>query len=55
MPKVPKISLYIIMQNLQKSIGDDVEFLPADKCQMFPQIYVIVLGVCGQKCPNYPK
>ena len=34
---------------------DEVNFLPADKCQMFPQIDIIILGVCVKACPNYPK
>ena len=32
-----------------------VDFLPADKCQSFPQSDTIILGACGQPCPNYPK
>ena len=34
---------------------DKVEFLPADKCQMFPQTDIIILDVCGKACANYPK
>ena len=34
---------------------DEVDFLPADKRQRFLQIDNIILGVCGQGCPNYPK
>ena len=30
-------------------------FLPADKRQIFRQIDTIILGVCDQACPNYPK
>ena len=30
---------------------DEVDFLPADKCQMFPQIDTIILGVW----PGMPK
>ena len=52
MPKVLKISFYIF-QYLQKSIGDEVDFLPADKRQMFPQSDTIILGVCEQACLNY--
>ena len=33
----------------------EVGFLPADKCQMFPQIDTIILGAFGKACPNYPK
>ena len=31
---------------------DEVIFLLADKCQSFLQIHTIILGVCGQACPN---
>ena len=42
---------------------DEVDFLPADKSQMFPQIdtillyyyYTITLGVWGKACTSYPK
>ena len=35
---------------------DEVDFLLADKRQRFLQIDSIILGVCGQTCPNYmPK
>ena len=35
---------------------DEVDFLLADKRQRFLQIDSIILGVCGQACPNYmPK
>ena len=30
-------------------------FLPTDKRQGFLQIAVIILGVCSQAYPNYPK
>ena len=33
---------------------DEVD-LSADKCQRFFQIDAIILDVCGQSCPNYPK
>ena len=46
-------------------MGDKVDFLPVDKHesllqrllkrQSFLQIDTIILGVCGQACPNYPK
>ena len=29
--------------------------LPGDKRQKFHQIDTVILGVCGQACPNYPK
>ena len=34
---------------------DEVDFLRANKRERFPQIDAIILGVCGQVCPNYPK
>ena len=34
---------------------DEVAFLSTDKCQRFLQIDTVILGVCGQACPNYPK
>ena len=33
----------------------EVDFLPTDKRQMFPQIDIIILGVHGKACPNYAK
>ena len=30
-------------------------FLPADKCWNFVHIDTIIVGVCGQACPNYLK
>ena len=30
-------------------------FLPADKRQRFLESDSIILGVCGQACPNCPK
>ena len=33
---------------------DEVGFLPVDTRQMFPQIDIIILGVCGTACPNSP-
>ena len=34
---------------------DEVDFLPADKHQLFLQIDTTTLGVSGQACPIYPK
>ena len=56
MSKVPKItSLYISLQYLKENRKDEVDFLPADKLQRLLQIDTIIVGVCGQACPNYPK
>ena len=45
----------ISLQYLKENMTDKVDFLPADNRQRFLQIYTIILGVCGQACPNYPK
>ena len=34
---------------------DEVDFLPTDKHQRYHRIGTIILGVCGQACPSYPK
>ena len=36
------------------NVKDEVHFLHADKSERFLQIDTIILGVCGQTCPNYP-
>ena len=36
----------ISLQYLKKNVKDDVDFLPADKCQRFLQSDTIILGVC---------
>ena len=36
-------------------MNDEVNFLPADKRQKFLQSDIIILVVCGQACPDYPK
>ena len=43
----------ISLQYLKENMKDEVDFLPADKCWRFFQIDTIILGVCGQACPNY--
>ena len=45
----------ISLQYLKENVKDENDFLPADKCERFLQIDTIILGVCGQACPNYPK
>ena len=45
----------ISLQYLKENMKDEVDFLPADKCWSFFQIDTIILGVCGQACPNYLK
>ena len=36
-------------------MGDEVDFLPADKLESFLLIDSIILGVSSQACPKYPK
>ena len=43
----------ISLDYLKENAKDEVDFLPADKCQSFLQIDTIILVVCGQSCPNY--
>ena len=42
----------ISVQYFKENMKDEVDFLPADKHQRFLQIDTIILGVCGQTCPN---
>ena len=57
MPKVPKISSQYLRnkKTIPENVKNEVDFLSADKCQMFPQIVIIILDVYGKACPNYPK
>ena len=43
------------LQYLKENVKDEVDLLLADKRQRFLQIDIIILGVCGQAYPNYPK
>ena len=45
----------ISLQYFKKNMKDGVDFLPADRLQRFLQSDTIILDVCGQSCPNYPK
>ena len=36
-------------------MGDEVDFLPADKRECFLQDYSITLGLHSQVCPKYSK
>ena len=38
---------------LQKRVADEVDFLPADKHESFPQADNITLGLHSQGCPKY--
>ena len=55
MLKVPKTTCLQYLQYLKENVKDEVNFLPADKRQRFLPSGTIILGVCGQECPNYPK
>ena len=57
MPKVPKISSQYLRnkKTIPENVKNEVDFLSADKCQMFPQIVIIILDVYGKACPNYSK
>ena len=54
-PKYPRQQVCISLQYLKKNVKDEVDFLLADKHQRFLQIDTIILGLCVQACPNYPK
>ena len=45
----------IYLQNLKENAQDEVDFLPGNKHQRLLQNDIIILGVCGKSCPNYPK
>ena len=40
---------------VKANVKDELDLLPTDKNQRFFQIAIIILGVCGQACLNYPK
>ena len=54
-PKYQEQSVYNIFVICQGRHEKWSWFLPADKCWRFFQIDTIILGVCGQACPNYLK
>ena len=39
----------------KENVNDKMDFSLADKPQRSLQIDIIILGVCGKACPNYPK
>ena len=43
------------MQYPKENVKDEVDFFTACKHQRFLQIDTIILDVCCQACPNYPK
>ena len=45
----------IFLQYLKENEENEVDFLFLDKHQRFLQVDAIILGMCGQACPNYLK
>ena len=45
----------ISFQYLKENVKGEFDLLPTDKRQRFLQTAFIILGVCDQPCPNYPK
>ena len=45
----------ISLQYVKENMKDEVDFLPVDKRRRFLQSDTIILGVCDQACPYYPK
>ena len=43
------------LQYVKENVNDEADFLSADKHQRFLQIDTVILGMCDQECPNYPK
>ena len=41
--------------NISRKVNDAVYFWDAVKHRSFLQVYTIILGVCNQACPKYPK
>ena len=54
-PKHPKHKGCISLQYLQKTVGDELDFLHADKQESFLQVDGITLGMRSLACPKYPK
>ena len=47
--------VFMSLQYLQRSMGDEVDFLPTNKQESFLQGDSITLGLISQACPNYTK
>ena len=43
----------ILLQYLQKNMGDEADYLPAYKCESFLQVDNITLGVHSQAYPKF--
>ena len=52
---VSQIAGFFKMKCLKKKVIDEGYFRHADKHQSFLQVDTIILGVCIQGCPKYPK
>ena len=55
MPKVPKIRSLDIFAMFPEKMGNEADFLCADKHESFLQVDNINLGVCSQAFPKYPS
>ena len=53
--KYPKQDVCISLLYLQKNVGDEVDFLPGNKHDIFLQVNSNTLGVSIEPCPKYPK
>ena len=53
--KANQIAGFFKMQYLKKEINDEVYFWNAHKHQSLLQFDTIILSVCNQGCPKYPK
>ena len=50
-----QIAGFFKMQYLKKEVNDEVFFHNADKHRSLLQVDIIILDVCNQACPKYPK
>ena len=50
-----QIAGFFKIKYLKNKMNDEVCFLHADKHQSLVQVDTIILGVCNQACPKYPK
>ena len=55
MPKIPKIKSLHIFALAQKNMGDEIDFLPTNKHEIFLKIESITLVGCINPCPKYPE
>ena len=50
-----QITGFFKMYYLKKEVNDEAYFWHTDKHRSFFQADTIILGVCSQACPKYPK